>query len=193
MLKKILLLVVMTGLLAGVSAQAAPVTIDLIDVFESGRKPVKDGELRLGDDWLTRDNLDFFNRKNITGKFRLAEPWEPEGTVSIFMSYAGVDMDNNYFSINGYDFAPLDPGLESMTWTADPGEFRLKDRGKNTVKFHLDSWGRDLDDFDITVFTLTYNGPAGGGASPVPLPSAALLLGCGLIGLAGFRRTRAKQ
>ncbi len=199
MLKKIFKYIIIGLLGFTVQATAATATIDLVDLFDTNTGshffPEYDGEIHFGDNWLTHPNLDYFQQKQPVRPFKLSEKPEPGGTVTIFMAYSAVDLSGNYFSINDYDFSFIEPGGTTITWTVGVDELGLKEKGSNTFKFHLDSqwlkgWGRDIEDFDITEFSLTYDTfpPNTGGGDPVPLPTAALLLGTGLIGMVGFRR-----
>ncbi|WDP90535.1 MAG: hypothetical protein HUN04_12880 [Desulfobacter sp.] len=209
MLKKMisgLILAIGVFILAG-PATAAKVEIDLLSVFDDEGDRI----VRFGDNDVDHENLftdksiDFDSSDPIARQFQTGGT--PTGTLTFEMTYFDVDYTNesgffwhsqgSFLSVNGVteDLVPSSKKGNILTWTADADI--LKSEGEwNDITFFIGyRWGflsgTDIDDFEVSAFTLSWETETNtGGADPVPIPTAAVLLGCGLIGVVGIRRRR---
>ena len=186
-------LVVITLIFAG-AASAAIVEYDFIT---EGKLVTKPGRYTFGDGLWGLENAIYANQNEVTLTFNLTTEAAFDSAM-LTMDFTGYDQDKGettYLSINGHDLTELVDGATAQTWTFDSSWLNYGDEA-NELTFYIGHttgfFSTYQESIEVINLILSYEAVANtGNSDTVPIPSAALLLGCGLAGLAGScRRVR---
>ena len=187
----ILCLVAFFTLVAAISVQAEP-TVSL-KVFNSAN--VLNGNINVGDNF----NVEVWANGNGVGEDLLTFGFDVNA-VEPYFSYTGYTLGSNFIdasdpynlnNVSGYgNISDDNVLLTTLSFTGlDAGT------GNAQVLGLYDGWFKGLmyetDAYDInttTSITVNPSGGSGGGTTPSPEPGTLILLGFGLIGVAGLKK-----
>lgn len=162
------------------AATASATTVDLLSLFDTNG----DGRAQFGDGFTSKTGLDYDEQEAVTEYFNLPTAPAATGTFSLTLTFDNVQT-GAYFNLNGMDYAPLSSYSGTRTYTGDMSSLQELRNSLTFYVFPLSS--SNLDDYSLSQLTLEYEDEVTTGA-PVPEPGTMLLVGFGLIGLAGFSR-----
>jgi len=140
-------------------------TIDFFD-FKTDKPPAANG-VTGGIGWFRLEAQLAFSKPDLTINLKGSGGW---GTLTWTYQHNGANISR---TLTGEEFH----------W--NPYSFKTTLSDGNTIEIDLDDGFGIQCDSTVRVYATIKN--LGGGTSPVPVPSALILLGAGLLGMAGWR------